>query len=135
MKINNFKKKPVVSTFKLPSRAKAAAKEVSDIIRAGGVPVMGKVMKKVGYATSTTKRPTQLTQSQEFQEAIDPVVKQMIALRNQAMKRMKETADKASYRDVTDSLDKLTKNIQLLSGKSTENIASKVIILPSKREE
>ena len=93
---------------------------------------MAEVMRKNGYAPSTVKKPGRVIASKDFQEAIDPVVAKMMKIREIAMKRMEDTASKASFRDVTDSMDKLTKNIQLLSGKSTENVNAKVIYLPQR---
>lgn len=49
-------------------------------------------------------------------------VEAMKSLRDDIVIRMRETMSKADYRALNDSLDKMTKNIQLLSGESTENV-------------
>ena len=43
--------------------------------------------------------------------------------RDQAVARMTKTIGKAKYRDAVDGVDKLTKNIELLSGRATERHA------------
>jgi hypothetical protein len=52
---------------------------------------------------------------------MDPFIQKMIDERDAAIAEMKKKRGKAGYRDLTDATDKMTKNIQLLSGKETEN--------------
>lgn len=100
--------------------ARAVAKEVSENLRKGKRVILGKIIKKKGYADSTSKRPKIITETKSYQEAIKPVVDRLIIERDRAIKAMKGKISKAKYRDLVDSADKLTKNIQLLSGGATE---------------
>lgn len=49
-------------------------------------------------------------------------VEAMKIMRDKIILQMQNKMDDADYRALNDSLDKMTKNIQLLSGESTENI-------------
>ena len=79
-------------------------------------------MRDAGYSEKTLQNPHKLRDSVGFKEASIPLLKQLSRQRQKAIRRMDATVDKASYRDVNDGVDKLTKNIQLLGGKPTENI-------------
>ena len=88
---------------------------------------VSKSMREVGYTHNTAKKPTNLTESKGFKEASKPFVDQMIAERKRLINSMKtKNLDKVKYRDHTDSVDKLTKNIQLLSGEETERTVENI---------
>jgi len=88
---------------------------------------MYQMMIEAGYSETSAKQQTTLLAGiQKELEIIDPLANIMGELRNKAIKVLKESKDKfekASLKDLIDSIDKLTKNIQLVSGKPTENIA------------
>lgn len=71
---------------------------------------------EVGYATSSPlKHPAVL-------EQMKPVLEQMKDLRQRALTAIqKKNLDAVDYKELIDSTDKLTKNIQLLSGEATDN--------------
>jgi hypothetical protein len=54
---------------------------------------------------------------------VEPIVAEMEEHRQAVMARMKATVDRATYGELTRSLDVTTRNIRLLSGKSTQNFA------------
>lgn len=62
-----------------------------------------------------------ITKTKKFKTAIKPILKRLIAERDKAVKAMDGKRKSAKYRDLIDATDKLTKNIQLLSGGKTEN--------------
>ena len=68
----------------------------------------------------------QIQKTKTYRETIEknkkPILEQLFEERNRAIKALKGKISKAKYRDLTDAIDKLTKNIQLLSGKPTENL-------------
>lgn len=99
--------------------AKAVAKEVLETMGKGKKVSVSKIASKHGYAKSSAKNPQQITRTKTYKDAVDPVVKAMIRERDRAIKLMEKKITGAKYRDLTDSIDKLTKNIQLLSGKET----------------
>ncbi len=76
-----------------------------------------------GYKPSVQDSPTVVTETESYQSVIQPVVQKMIIERDRAIAAMAGKIGKAGYRDLVDSTDKLTKNIQLLTGGSTQNIA------------
>lgn len=133
-------KKAVVSNVNLPVRvtknrsimAQNVAKDVLATIGKGKPVVMKHVLKKNGYSEAVAKNPQQVTNSKSYKEIVDPFLKSMKDARDKALKRAIAMSNKASYRDAIDGLDKLTKNIQLLEGKATENVAARVVFLPSR---
>lgn len=106
--------------------AKNVAREVLETVRRGKRPVLGKIIRKHGYAKTTSTVPTQVTNTKSYQEGIAPIVEAMMNERDEVIKRMKKIRNKAKYRDMTDALDKLTKNIQLLTGGKTDNSGMKI---------
>lgn len=105
--------------------AKAVAREVSETLRKGGKVVLGKIIEK-HYSKSTSKSPTVVTETKSYKEEMAPFIQAMIDEREAAIERMKKMRNKAKYRDLTDSIDKLTKNIQLLTGGKTDNSEIKI---------
>ena len=98
-------------------RQKAA---VNRIVENRGV--VSKSMLEVGYKKNTAKNPKNLTDSKAFKQELKPILDRLIDERDRAIKAMKGKISKAKYRDLTDATDKLTKNIQLLSGGLTEAV-------------
>lgn len=100
--------------------AKEVAKEVLETVRNGKRPNLGKIIKSKGYSKTTSTVPSQVTNTKSYQEVINPIVLAMEKERDAIMARLPKVRAKAKYRDLIDGADKLTKNIQLLSGKETE---------------
>lgn len=104
--------------------AQNVAKEVLETLGKGKKVKLGKIALKNGYALNTADNPKNITETKSYQQVISPVVKKMIKERDRLMRSLGgKDLDKVSYRDGMDGLDKLTKNIQLLTGGSTENVA------------
>lgn len=78
------------------------------------------------YADSVAKIPGKLTKSKGFQEEMKPVVEQMEKERQRAISLLKTKISKAQYHQLVDGIDKLTKNIQLLSGGATEKLVLEI---------
>ena len=92
-------------------------KVINDMVENGSP--MGKAMRKANYSKAYSKHPEKLKRTKQFKEATQSIVKQLKKERQRAIARLSKTINKAKYRDLNDGIDKLTKNIQLLSGKST----------------
>lgn len=62
--------------------------------------------------------------SEEFDVAMNTkaTIEAMKRIRDKAIKMATEKMSQADFRGLTDSIDKMTKNIQLLSDKPTDNI-------------
>lgn len=101
--------------------AKLVAKDVSESIRKGKRPNLGKIAIKNGYSESTSKSPTIITETKSYKEEIEPIIVQLEKERQRIIKALaNKDVDLERYATLTDSMDKITKNIQLLSGKETE---------------
>ena len=106
----------------MPSEnAKAVAAEVIDTVRKGAKVSIRKIAKKHGYSQSVADHASKITDTDSYKSVMDPFVQAMVKERDAALKEAGRKRQKASYRDTIDSIDKLTKNIQLLSGGKTAN--------------
>lgn len=103
--------------------AKLAAKKVSETIRSGKKVNLGKILKENGYSESTSKHPDLVTKTKSFQEVIKPVVDEMDRLRTKIVTEMhSKDLTKVKFMDLSFALKNTTHDIQLIRGKSTENI-------------
>jgi hypothetical protein len=103
--------------------AETVALEVTKKVRNGKKVILGEIIRKQGYAQSVSTAPTKVTKTKSYQRVISPLVKQLEDERQAILDRLPAVRNKAKYRDLTDGLDKVTKTIQLLTGRATENIA------------
>lgn len=103
-------------------RAKAVAMEVSEAIGNKQPVDLGKIIRKQGYSKSTSKTPKRVTETKSYKAVMKPIVEQLEEERQRAVELLKGQISKAKYRDLVDGVDKLTKNIQLLTGKETERV-------------
>ncbi len=103
--------------------AKAVAQEVIQKVRKGQRVQIGQIIKGKGYSESVSKSPTKVTRTKAYQDAVAPLLDQIEKERQRAISMLPKAIGKAKYRDLIDGIDKLTKNHQLLSGKSTSNVA------------
>ena len=104
-------------------RQKKAVEILSDSIgksKNKKLPTKGQILTKAGYAKQVAKTPELVFNSKGFKEELAPVVDQLKKERQRAIDYLKRKISTARYRDLTDNIDKLTKNIQLLEGKETE---------------
>lgn len=101
--------------------AKKAAHELLETLGKGEIVNMGKILKNNGYAKNTADSPRLVTETKSFKDVVNPVVKALEEEREEIIKALKKTRNKAKYRDLIDGLDKVTKNHQLLTGGQTEN--------------
>lgn len=101
--------------------AKLVAKKVLEKAGNGETVSVSAIAREVGYKEGTAKNPQQITRTKSYQEEIMPVVEMMERERNRIMLALQsKDLDKERHKDLVDSMDKMTKNIQLLSGKETE---------------
>lgn len=101
--------------------AKNVAKEVLETIGKNKKVKLGEIIRKNGYSPKTSLTPKLVTETKSFQETVEPIVNQMIKERQRLMKAIaSKSLNKVAYKDSVNSLDTLTKNIQLLSGRATD---------------
>lgn len=101
--------------------AKAVAREVLETIGKGKRPNITKIAIKNGYAPSTAGSGL-VTKTESYQSEIMPLVTRLELERDAIMERLQKTRGKAKYRDLIDGLDKVTKNIQILTGGATDHV-------------
>lgn len=113
--------------------AQRAALEVSETIARGKKVQIGKILKKVGYADSVSKKPSLVTNTKSYKTALALESRPLIDGIQREINRIKEAISvkdwkKEDVRVLIGSLDILVKNYQLLSGGATER---QVFVLPS----
>ena len=100
--------------------AREVAKEVLETVRAGKRPVLGQILIRKGYSKITATVPTQVTNTRSYKEVMLPAVRAMETERNRLIQFLStKNLKRERYRDMIDGIDKLTKNIQLLTGGRT----------------
>ena len=83
---------------------------------------LGAIALRNGYAPNTAKNPKNITETKSYKRVVTPFLTRLIKHRDKLLRRMEETIDDAEYNDLSNSLDKVVKNIQLLSGGATQNV-------------
>lgn len=89
---------------------------------------MYEMMLEAGYAESSAKQQTAILTG--IKEELKPLANQLEGLRIKAIEELEKNKNKfktANLRDLVSSIDTLTKNIQLISGKPTERTEAKEI--------
>lgn len=112
--------------------AKAVAKEVLETLGKGKKPSVTKIAVKNGYTAATAKSGV-IQKTKSYRSVIDPFLLKLIRLREKTVVQAGKRLSKANYKDSVYGMDKLTQNIQLLSGKSTSNVAHMHKIVKEKR--
>lgn len=101
--------------------ARLAANKVLEKLGKGERIVLGHILREVGYADNTADNPKSVTETATFKAVVNPVIDMMEKERNRVLTALAtKVHKKEKYRDLIDGLDKLTKNIQLLTGGETE---------------
>lgn len=102
--------------------AKAVANEVLGNIGKGQKISIAKIARGKGYSRATANNPKLITETKSYQDIVNPFLDKMSKERDRIIVAMsRKKLSKEQYRNLVDGLDKLTKNIQLLGGKPTEN--------------
>lgn len=102
--------------------AKAVAQEVVETLGQGKIPNVTKIAERKGYSPRSA-RSGAIQKTKSYQAELKPLVERLEEERDAIVKALKSKRGKAKYRDLIDGLDKITKNLQLLTGGSTANIA------------
>lgn len=102
--------------------ARQVAEEVLETIGRGEIPSVNKIAPKKGYSKKTAKSGL-IQKTKSYQSVVRPFIEKLEIERERAIDAMAGKISKAKYRDLSDAIDKLTKNHQLLTGGSTANVA------------
>lgn len=102
-------------------KAKLAGKKVVESLGKGKAPILGHILREVGYADNTADTPQNVTETKSYKDVISPFVEKLEKERDRIVLEMSiKDLDKVQYQHLVSATDTLTKNIQLLSGKETE---------------
>ncbi len=109
--------------------AQQVGEEVLDSLRKGKRPILGKIIKAKGYALTTSTVPSNVTKTKSYQKVVKPYTERLKKHQEKILKAM-ESKDLSveEYKTLTDSLAKVTHDVQLLTGGSTENLATQVLV-------
>ena len=101
-------------------RQQKVIKEITDNVRYKKYNNKGDLLKNCNYSDNISKQPSRVLNSKGVKEGLKPLIEQLEVERQRAIDNLKGKISDAKYRDLNDGIDKLTKNIQLLSGKPTD---------------
>ena len=90
---------------------------------------MGKAMIAAGFSAAYAKNPYQLVATKAYQKAMRPLLDRYQEALDDALEGMKRTQGKAVYGDFSAAVDRVQKQIQLITGKATDQ--TKVVFFPS----
>ncbi len=83
----------------------------------------GELLLEAGYSESISKNPYLILESEGIQEGMSDAVKEMEKIRNNGLKALQgKDLSKEKAKDIADIVDKIQKNIQLLTGGDTERV-------------
>lgn len=104
--------------------ARAVALEAVKIVENGGKVNHRSLLLKHGYSDKVSRNPHRVTTTKSYMAVMQNVVGAMEKQRARMLEAIgNKELSKEKLATLSSSLDILTKNIQLLSGKATENVA------------
>ena len=110
--------------------AKRAATKVVESLGTGKKVNMGKILREVGYSDNTSDNPQEVTGTKSYQSVVMPFLEKLEAERNRILMEIStKDLDNERHTDLVRSLDTLTKNVQLLSGKETERAGVNINVI------
>jgi hypothetical protein len=110
--------------------AKRAATKVVESLGTGKKVNMGKILREVGYSDNTSGNPQEVTGTKSYQSVVMPFLEKLEAERNRILMEIStKDLDNERHTDLVRSLDTLTKNVQLLSGKETERAGVNINVI------
>ena len=110
--------------------ATQVGEKVLDSLRKKKRPILGKILKESGYALSTSMVPSNVTRTKSYRKVVLPYAQRLQKHQEKILKAMeaKDLSDE-DYKVLSDSLTKVTHDVQLLTGGSTDNVAVGVKLL------
>ena len=116
--------KMVYNYFMASISAERVAYKVIEKASKGEKIKLGEIIASEGYGHTMVKQPTKITRTKSYMAIMQNVVGSMEKQRAKILQEMdKKDLSKEKLATLVSSADILTKNIQLLSGKATENVA------------
>lgn len=104
--------------------ARAVARDVVDTTRRGEKVIMSKIVRRHGYSESTASTGVaSVRNTQAYKDEIESYTKRLEKHRTKVLIAMeKKNLDEEQYRTLSEAQTKLTHDVQLLTGGSTENV-------------
>lgn len=108
--------------------ARNVAEEVVEKIKSGKHINLVDIQVRNGYSMKSALSQKAI-RTKTYEDVVTPVLEKMSAIRDKALTSLlKRDVTNEKYSVLIDGVDKLTKNTQLLSGKSTENVANNIVM-------
>ena len=105
--------------------AEIVAQAVIEKVVKGGKVVMKEIIKKSGrYAPSMATHSDKIIKTNSYQKTLKPFIEQLKQERLEALKEARKKRKGAAYNHCIESVDKLSKLIELLGGRPTERSES-----------
>lgn len=115
--------------------AKRVAHEVIKTVSNGKKVNKKKIQEKNGYSSSSAKSYKAM-ETKTYKDAITPFANKLETERQRIINNIgKRKLDKVEYKKLIDSIDVLTKNIQLLSSKETEKSGLTIQVIDYQKNE
>lgn len=112
----------------LTPNQESVIKLTSENLRKGKRIIKGEILKKSGYAESTTLRPKAIYESDGVREGLKPITDRLKAEIEKIQTEMESrNITKEKYKELGEVQDKKIKNFQLLSGEATERIEETIV--------
>lgn len=110
--------------------AQKVALRVKEKVSKGEKVNLGQLVIEQGYSKHIKRQPSKVTKTKSYQAIIVPFINRLEQHRDKLINELNaRDLTKEEYRTLSESLDRMTKSINLLSGKATENIATTVNIV------
>lgn len=104
-------------------RPRRVAQRVKQLIAEGKKVVLAEIMREEGYAETVAMKPRNVTDRPSYKEEMGDFLERIQRHRDRVIDAMeKKNLNEEQYRSLSDSLTKLTHDVQLLSGGKTENV-------------
>ena len=108
--------------------AEAVARERIKQVERGGESSITKIAPKKGYSIRTAQSG-KIQKTESYKKVISPYTQRLQKHQAKVLKAMEsKDLDEEEYKVLADSLAKITHDVQLLTGGSTENLAQKVLV-------
>lgn len=103
------------------------ATKVKSMVEKGGKVNLGKAIREQGYSEACIANPSKVTGTKSYKAVMVPFLQRLERHRDRIMEAMEaKDLDLEDYRILSESYDRMTKNLNLLQGKSTDNVAVEV---------
>lgn len=127
--LNKAYSKPF-SRIKKSINAENVARKVLAKIEKGEKVSVGKIMREVGYSKGFSVQPSRVVSTFSYQATIAPYIQRLVTLRDKtALAISSKDLDNEKLYDLTTLMKNINHDLQLLQGKSTENIANKTEVV------